>query len=78
MKLVNLSLKQLLMDAKLETGKGVQKIWLNGRGHYGSEGPRWVVAPSDYKKKKKGKKEKKLSVNENTCLRRCQYVLRVV
>jgi len=52
-KLVNLSLKQLRIDAKLETGKGVKKTWLNGKGHYGGEGQRWVVAPSDNKEKKK-------------------------
>jgi hypothetical protein len=44
--------KQILMDAKLKTGKCCQKQSWVGEVRYGGEGPHWTALPSKKKKKK--------------------------
>jgi hypothetical protein len=44
--------RQILIGAKLETGKTVQKTELNAEVHYGGEGPQWNLVPSKKRKTK--------------------------
>jgi len=52
----------ILINAKLKTGKEVKKqSWL-GEVHYEGEGPQWTVVPSKKKKKRRKKKNRRKKV----------------